>query len=103
MFAALAVFGVANLLLVAIGAASLFGTWRAPARRRRLRLVLALVPLLTGTFLVFCARVPLQMEFENGTRKLQFDLCWTFLLPLAIGVLALVAWFRSTGKVSDVA
>ena len=43
------------------------------------------------------------MEFENGTRKLQFDLCWTFLLPLAIGVLALVAWFRSTGKVSDVA
>jgi hypothetical protein len=85
---------VVNLLLVATGALSYIGTRRAPARGATWRLVLALVPALVGGLLVLYGHMPLQMELGNGTRKCQFDLCWSFLLPLLMGGLALVAYLH---------
>jgi cytochrome bd-type quinol oxidase subunit 2 len=98
LFTLLGALLLAVLLLTILAAFSLLGTWRAPTERVTRRLVQALVPTILGTFLLCCARVPLQVQYANGTRTCQFDLCWFFLAPVLTGGLAIIAWWTEHPK-----
>jgi hypothetical protein len=85
--------------LALCGILSLRATSSTPYRRSGRRLVLALLPLVLGSWGAW------QHHFvaveANGVTK-QFDLCRWFILPSVIGVLAFVLWlFRSVAPASN--
>lgn len=70
---------------------SLRWSQRPSPQRARLRLVMAVVPLLAGYFL-FTYHLRFTM---NGST---IGVSWIFLLPIVLGALATVVWMRSCGQ-----
>ncbi len=83
-----AVIAVCWVILVLSGCLSVVWSRRAPERRSALRLVMALVPLLFGGFLF---RFHLRWTMNNWSMNLSRP----FALPMALGLVALVYWFRA--------
>ena len=83
---------VALLVWAAIsfcGWTSLRWSRRAPDTRRVACVVLACVPVLLG---FLCLKAEIRWTGEDDW--FAFDLSWLFLLPVALGAVALVTWFR---------
>jgi energy-coupling factor transporter transmembrane protein EcfT len=81
---------VAWVLLMVSGWLSLRWSRRIPERRSALRLVLAVVPVLVGLFLF---RFHLRWTMNNVT----VNLSWPFVIPISIGVFAIVVAVRRRG------
>jgi cytochrome bd-type quinol oxidase subunit 2 len=88
VFGVVAAIVVTWLALVASAWLSWRWTRRSPERRARRRLVMALVPVVVGTFLL---NFHLRFQFNGPT----MNLSWPFALPVGIGVLALYCWLRA--------
>jgi hypothetical protein len=70
-------------------------TRKTPERRAANRFVMALVPVLLGLFLF---NFHLRWQLNGVT----MNLSWPFALPIALGVLALYAWFRASRRLRQV-
>jgi len=80
-----------------IWAALSFSAWfsfrrsrRAPGTRRAVCFVLAVVPVLLG---LLCFKAQIRWSGEDDWFTV--DLSWLFLIPVVLGVAALVFWFRT--------
>jgi hypothetical protein len=78
---------VAWVLLVVSGWLSIRWSRRMPERRVKLRLVLAILPVLAGLFLF---KFHLRWMMNNVT----MNLSWPFVIPIVIGIIAIMFWFR---------
>jgi hypothetical protein len=88
-----AIVAVALLVWAALslsGWSSLRWSRRSPDTRRIARFSLAIVPVLLG---LLCLTAEIRWSGED--EWFTFDLSWLFLLPVALGVAALIAWFRA--------
>lgn len=65
-------------------------TRRSPDTRSVARIVLACVPVLLG---LLCLKAEFRWTGEDDW--FAFDLSWLFLLPVALGMTALVTWFSA--------
>ena len=80
------------LLLMVGGWLSLRGSRRSPERHTTRRLLLAMIPILLGFFL-------LNFHLRFSTNGAVSNLSWPFVVPIGLGIVALVAWFRARQSV----
>lgn len=74
--------------------ASLRRARRAPGARSPLGLVMAVVPVLIGYFLF---RFNLRISFN----AISANVSWLFAIPIVIGIVAIIFWFRPTGATGN--
>jgi hypothetical protein len=79
------------LVLMASAALSLRWSRRYPGTRPRLRLVMAVIPVLLGA-------LALGMHLRFSVNQSKFDLSLPFVFPITLGLLAVIAWFRAKEK-----
>ena len=90
---------------ILVWAAFSFSAWsslrrsrRAPGTRRVARFIRASVPVLLGLL-----GLRAQIRWSGEDDWFTFDLSWLFLLPVTLGVAALVAWFRTMRSIRPAA
>lgn len=87
---------VAWLLLVVSGWLSIRWSRRTPERRPALRLILAMMPVLVGLILF-------QAHLRWSMNDTTMNLSWPFIVPIGIGIIAIVFWFRARCGRVDIA
>jgi hypothetical protein len=79
------------------GWSSLRWSRHSPDTRRVACFIFASLPLLLG---LVCFKAEIRWSGEDDW--FSFDLSWLFLLPVALGIAALLTWFRARGRLHHV-